>query len=125
MKDNSPSFFESLGYFVAARALAIVFFFCTGVLALVLFYISENLDSVGLRIVASLIFLVGLFGCYPVSKQIVGRMIGNPPMSFSLAARHTFHHYLLCLAFIPLVGPLVQRMIDRKRNRNPFFPDEE
>jgi hypothetical protein len=124
MKNQSPSFVESLGFFAATTVMALVLFFCAFALAVPIFLLGERFHLGALRVVAISIVVVGFFGSHFVSKQIVARMTGDPPMSFWLAVGHTYYHYVLHLAFLPVVGPLIQRIVEREKSRNPFTSDE-
>lgn len=55
----------------------------------------------------------------------MAHMREDPSLSLGLAMAHTWYGYLLHLAFIPLVGPLVQRLVEEKKKKNPFVENEE
>jgi hypothetical protein len=124
MKNQSPSFVESLGFFTATTVMAMVLFFCVFALAVPVFLLGERFHLGAFRVVAVAIVVIGFIGSNLVAKQIVARMTSDSPMSFWLAVRHTYYHYVLQLAFLPMVGPLIQRIVERGKSRNAFTSDE-
>jgi hypothetical protein len=124
MKRDS-SLIDSLGYVLAAKLLGFAFLFITCVIAVPIFLLWDRTKIGALWLVGAFVFVIGLFASFFASKEIVARMADDKSMSFLLAVAHTWYHYLLYLAFIPFIGPVVQRIIDRKKQKNPFVVDDE
>lgn len=125
MKHRSCSFLESFGYSVATKVLGFFFLLASWVLVFRLVLLSRKTGIKAFGILAIIVLLFGLCAAIFASKEIVARMAADKSMSLWLATTHTWYHYLLYLAFIPIMGPLLERFSERRKRTNPFVVDDD
>ena len=89
-------------------------------LALGELYKSKFVQGVGFFIL-TIAFLSSLF----TAREVAIRMQIDKSLLFSDALAHTVYRYLTFLCFVPLIGPLLQRFLERRRTPNPFGADEK
>jgi hypothetical protein len=125
MKSRSYTLLESLGYAVATKVLGLFILLASWALVFPLILLWRKTDIEAFGILAMIILLLGLCAAIFASKEIVARMAEDKSMSLWLATTHTWYRYLLYLAFIPIIGTFFERIIERRKRKNPFVVDDD
>jgi lipopolysaccharide export LptBFGC system permease protein LptF len=103
------------------RKLAIyVSLFGTALLAVPFFYLSEKYDSSFLRGCGVAVSILGLLFTFFTVREVLYRMEEDGSLLFRPALAATFWNYVLHLCFLPIVGPYIEMIANRKREKNPF-----
>lgn len=124
MNNKPTSFIEWIGYSLAGKFLSLAVLFCASVVAFLLLAAAEKTGIKAFYAAGALTFIIGFLAAIFTAKEVMIRMMDDRSMSFPMAVSHTMYRYLLYVAFIPLLGPLVQSLIERKKPTNPFVSDE-
>jgi hypothetical protein len=116
---------EGFGHYFALKLIMGGILICAGLIMASLFLLADKTKIEAFRAIGALVFLFGLLIAIFPAKEVYTRMTDDKSISFTLAIAHTWYHYLLLLAFIPVVGPLLRRFAEsKKERRNPFVSDE-
>jgi hypothetical protein len=124
MSNKPTSFVEWIGFKLAGKFLSLAILFGTFAVGLLLLEAAEKTEIRALYAAGALIIIIGFWAAIFPAKEVMIRMMDDRSMSFTVAVAHTMYRYLLYVAFIPVLGPLVQRIVERKKTVNPFVSDE-
>ena len=93
--------------------------------AVLLLHLSSQYHLVWLKSAAACVMVLGYAFSKFTLKQVMKLRAEYPSISLFNAYRHVFFSYLQVLAFTPLVGAVVTRILVRERGRNPFLARDE
>jgi hypothetical protein len=116
---------EALGIGLLSKAISFFFLAVGCVLALPFLLLYKYFQASWLMVLAGLIFFIGLLASVFTGRDVAYRLADNPGMSFTGALSHTLHHYLLLLCFVPIVGKLFTRFVEKPAYENPFIPGDK
>lgn len=119
------TFAENASFALFKRFLPFSFLIATLVVAVPFFALCELFGIEVFRTISFVLFFIGLLASIFTSREVLIRMEQDKALLFSDALVHTLYRYLTFLCFIPLVGPPLQRFLERKREKNPFTSDEK
>jgi hypothetical protein len=110
---------QLLGKFLFVCSLAATFGF-----TFFLYHLETKYKIKALGIAAGLVCVVGLLVSLFTVREIIERMRRDNALLLSDACIHTLYSYLMFLSFIPLVGPLAERLL-KPKDKNPFVDVED
>ena len=122
---NPRTLAEAAGFALFKKFLPLAFLLCTLALMVPLMLLWERYRVEAIRALACIVFLVGLLASIFTSREILFRMEEDRSVLFWDAFVHTIYGYLTFLCFIPILGPVLQRFIQPRREKNPFTSDDE
>ncbi len=111
------AFFKKI---VGILLLVILLGFCLG-----LFYLGDRYHLAILSVLGGVFFLFGLFIMIFTLPEVFARMEEEGTFLFGAAIAHTFYCYAMKLSFVPLIGPSIERLVFRKKEKNPFVVGNE
>jgi hypothetical protein len=116
-----PSVFGDIGEALGLKVLGVFVMIGAAILALPLLWIAEKTKIEGFRVAGFLLVLIGGPAATFFLRGVVSRMNDDDSLTFSLAAAHTWYHWLMCLAFVPIIGPVAERIVGGRTHKNPFL----
>ena len=116
---------ENAGFALFRRYLPLAFLIATFVIAAPFFALWELFKIEFFRTISFSLFLLGLLASIFTSREVLIRMEHDKAMLFSDALTHTLYRYLTFLCFLPLIGPPLQRFLEKQREKNPFTSHEK
>jgi hypothetical protein len=88
------------------------------------FYGAEKYKLPILTFVGVIFFLLGLFVAIFTVREVLWRMEEEGTLLFRRAITATLYGYLLLLCFIPIIGPLIERLAAKEKAKNPFIVED-
>ena len=120
MKPHRHSYIDDIGLAVLKKVLAYGTLGITLGLVFLIIHLDEKYKIKAAKFVAVVVFVSGFgIALYSV-PEIIGRMKRDSAMLLSDAVVHTFYSHMMLASFVPVVGPLFGRFIERRKKTNPF-----
>lgn len=118
-----PSVFGDIGEALGLKMVGVFAMIGAAVLALPLLWIAEKTKIEAFRVGGVLLIAIGGPAAAFFFRGVVSRMNDDDSLTFSLAAAHTWYHWLMCLAFVPVVGRIAERFVSGRTQKNPFLAE--
>lgn len=115
----------SLSFTLFKKFLPIIFFVVAIIATTPFLILYEKFKMEIFRTTGFLLLSLGFLATIFTSREVLIRMEQDDAMLFSDALAHTLYRYLTFICFLPLLGPPLQRFLERKRAKNPFTSDEK
>jgi hypothetical protein len=100
---------ESFHYAVFRKVLTVASASATLVLTYSLLFLARRLNIALFEVLAGLTFVAGMFFSFLTIREMIIRMEEDQAISLRMAFLQTVYGYALKLAFVPLVGPMIEK----------------
>jgi hypothetical protein len=125
MKIFSRSAVDDLGLAVLKKVLVYSTLCLTVVCGFLLIQLEEKYKFKPASVAAVIVIVSGLFVAFFSVPAVIERMKQDKGMFLRDAIAHTFYSYVTMGSFLPIVVPLVGRVLESKKRKNPFTSDGE
>lgn len=121
---NQPSSrIDNIGLALLKKALSVGTLVVSILLFCAFLYLGQKYKMPVANVAGALVFLVGLAIAFFSVPSVIERMREDKALLLSDAIGHTFYSYLAMASFLPVVGPLFERLVVKKKN--PFTQEDE
>ena len=125
MKPHRHSYIDDIGLAVLKKVLAYGTLGVTLGLVLLIIHLDEKYKIKAAKFVAVIVFVSGLGIAFYSVPETIERMKRDSAMLLSDAVVHTFYSHMMLASFVPVIGPLFGRFIERRKKTNPFTGGEK
>jgi uncharacterized membrane protein len=125
MKIFPQSSVDGFGLAVLKKGLFYGTLFLTLIIGLLLLQLEQKYKFRPAGVAAGVVFLVGLLVAFFFVPAVIEKMRQDKGMYLREAIVHTFYSYALMGAFLPVVGPLIGRVVESRKATNPFTSNDD
>ena len=125
MKNYDKEAVNVISYWTAHMLLFVGILAGGLLLGLPLFYLGDKYHISALQGIGGMIIFIGVLAARFTSKEIIYRMKEDETLLYGNATAHTLYGYLRFICFLPVFGPYIQKLMERKKAKNPFIEQNE